>query len=136
MPLHTSGVGRVSPSLARTHSDSMHLINIKTFLEREQLMSMGERVDRRIKIFEFRDNESTKYAILSHRWIDPTEGDYREMADPESQRKMKFVVIPATGRYGTHMSAGEKDVWTPAASISEAAQSCWRRLEAISLMYR
>ena len=98
--------------MARTHSDGMHLINIKTFLEREQLMSMGERVDRRIKIFEFRDNESTKYAILSHRWIDPTEGDYGEMADPASQRKMKFVVTSATGRYRTQIRGRERCVDT------------------------
>ena len=112
MPLHTSGVGRVSPSSARTHSDSVRLINMKTFLEREQLMSMGERVDRRIKTFKFRDNKSTKYAVLSHRWIDPTEGDYGEMADPASQRKMKFVVTSATGRYGTHVSERERCVDT------------------------
>ena len=66
---------------------------------------LGGRGGFSFKIFEFRDNESTKYAILSHRWIDPTEGDYGEMADPASQRKMKFVVTSATGRYRTHQRA-------------------------------
>ena len=45
------------------------------------MMNMRGTVDRRSKIFEFCDDESTKYAILSHRWIDPTEVDYEEMAD-------------------------------------------------------
>ena len=53
----------------------MRLINIKALLRREQLMSMGKQVDRRAKVFEFRDDEATDYAILSHRWIDPMEVD-------------------------------------------------------------
>ena len=61
--------------------DSMRLINIKAFTEREQVMSTGGRVNRRTKIFEFCDDEVTPYAILSHRWIDSTEVDYEEMAD-------------------------------------------------------
>ena len=35
-------------------------------------MSIGRQIDRRTKVLELRDDESTKYAILSHRWIDPT----------------------------------------------------------------
>ena len=38
-------------------------------------------MERRTKILEFRDDETTGYAILSHRWIDPTEVDYEEMVD-------------------------------------------------------
>jgi len=48
---------------------SMRLINVKALLEREKLMEKGERVDRRAKVLEFCDDEVTKYAILSHRWI-------------------------------------------------------------------
>ena len=59
----------------------MRLINIKTFLEREQRMEDGKQVDRRTKVLEFRDDEATEYAILSHRWIDPTEIDYADMVD-------------------------------------------------------
>ena len=44
-------------------------------------MESGERVDRRTKVLEFCDDEATEYAILSHRWIDPTEVNYEEVVD-------------------------------------------------------
>ena len=59
----------------------MRLINVKAFLEREKLMSQRKNVDRRTKVLEFCDDEATKYAILSHRWVDPTEVNYEEMVD-------------------------------------------------------
>ena len=43
-------------------------------------MSKGLRVNRRCKVLEFRDDKTTAYAILSHRWIEGTEVDYEEMA--------------------------------------------------------
>ena len=58
----------------------MRLINIEAFLERERAISEGRRPDRRTKVLEFCNDETKKYAILSHRWIDPTEVDYEEMA--------------------------------------------------------
>ena len=70
-----------SSSLTRVVSDSMCLINIKAFLKREQLMSKEKKVDRRTKVLECRDDETTNYAILSHRWIDCTEVDYEEMVN-------------------------------------------------------
>ena len=57
----------------------MRLINIKAFLEREEAMSKSQRVDRRCKILECRDDQTTAYAILSHRWVEDTEVDYEEM---------------------------------------------------------
>ena len=57
----------------------MRLININAFLERERVMIKAGRVDRRTRVLEFADDESTKYAILSHRWINPTEVEYDEM---------------------------------------------------------
>ena len=59
----------------------MRLINIKAVLEREQVMGEGGRIDRRTRVLEFADDETTKYAILSHRWIDSTEVDYEEMVN-------------------------------------------------------
>ena len=59
----------------------MRLIIISAFLEREKLVSIRRQVDRLIKVLEFRDDESTKYAILSHRWMDYTEADYEGIAD-------------------------------------------------------
>ena len=61
--------------------DNMHLINVKAFLKREQMMSQRKQVDRRTKVLELRDDEATGYAILSHRWTDPTEVNYEEMVD-------------------------------------------------------
>ena len=59
----------------------MRLINVEACLEREELIRMGKQVDCRAKVLEFAHDEATKYAILSHRWIDPTEVDYKEMID-------------------------------------------------------
>ena len=58
----------------------MRLVNVKAFLERESLIREGKRVDRRIKVLEFGDDEATEYAILSHRWL-AQEMDYNEMVN-------------------------------------------------------
>ena len=60
---------------------SMHLINIDAFLHREGLFHLGRCIERRTKVLEFCDDETTKYVILSHRWIDSMEVDYEEMVD-------------------------------------------------------
>ena len=57
-------------------------------------MSMGQRGNRRTKVLEFRDAETTAYAILSHRWIDPTEVDCEEIInlakmDVEEQNEIR-----------------------------------------------
>ena len=62
---------------------SMRLINVNAFLCRETVMNTGGTVDRRRKVLECCDDESTKYAILSHRWIDSMEVDYEEIVDLE-----------------------------------------------------
>ena len=67
------------PKLTHTDSVSMRLINIDKFLEMDWVMRMGGQVYHRTKVLELRDDKTTKYAILSHRWIDPTEVDYEEM---------------------------------------------------------
>jgi len=58
----------------------MRLIKVKAFLEREELIGKRKRVDRRANVFEFSDDEATKYAILSHRWI-AQEVDYAEIVE-------------------------------------------------------
>jgi len=55
----------------------MRLINVKAFLEREQLFAQRKRFDRRAKVLEFGDDEVTEYVILSHRWIEQ-EVDFNE----------------------------------------------------------
>ena len=62
------------------HMCSMRLINVKAFLEREELIRQGKRVDRQAKVLEFGDDEVTEYAILSHRWIEQ-EVDYNEVVE-------------------------------------------------------
>ena len=62
------------------HWCSMRLINVDACLERERLIREGRRVDRRAKVLEFGDDEVTKYAILSHWWIEQ-EGDYNEVVE-------------------------------------------------------
>jgi len=37
------------------------------------------RLDRRTKVLEFRDDETTRYAILSHRWIE-RQGDRQRVS--------------------------------------------------------
>ena len=56
----------------------MRLINIKAFLEREELIRGRKQVNRRAKVLEFSDDEATEYAILSHRWTSQ-EVDYAEI---------------------------------------------------------
>ncbi|KAL4072751.1 heterokaryon incompatibility protein-domain-containing protein [Scleroderma yunnanense] len=58
----------------------MHLINVEAFLRREELIRERKQVDRRIRILEFRDDETTPYAILSHRWSEQ-EVHYDEMTE-------------------------------------------------------
>ena len=56
----------------------MRLINVKALLERESSLRNGRRVDHRARVLEFGDDEVTKYAILSHRWIEQ-EVEYDEI---------------------------------------------------------
>ncbi|KAL4072666.1 heterokaryon incompatibility protein-domain-containing protein [Scleroderma yunnanense] len=64
----------------------MHLVNVKAFIQRERAMSNGEEVDSRTKVIEFRYDETTDYAILSHRWFEQ-EVDYKEMTKLAKMKK-------------------------------------------------
>ena len=76
----------------------MRLINIDAFLQREWLFHLGRKAERQTKVLEFHDDETTNYAILSHRWIDPTEVDYEEMVDLAKMDKQQQDEI--RGRLG------------------------------------
>ena len=72
----------IARSLTETHTDSpgMYLINVKSFLKREQAIASQWPVNRRAgKILDCRDYESTKYAILSHRWAEKEPGETAEV---------------------------------------------------------
>ena len=118
------------------HTDlcSMRLINIKAFLGGEQMMSWGEKVDRRTKVLGFCDDEASKYTILSHRRSDATEVDFEEMVnlarlDVEESDEIRGVL--ATSRSSTAASKLQRMDTSgcglrPVASISIAAWSCQR----------
>ena len=112
------------------HSCSMRLIDVEAFLNREQLIREGKRVDRRAKVLEFGDDEVTEYAILSHRWTEQ-EVDYNEvvkLAKMPEEREVKFASAMAIERSsraaGRQRRTGTSGCgWTLAVSTSEAAQS-------------
>ena len=120
---------------------SMRLINIDAFLRREQLFHSGERVERRAKVLEFCDDKATKYAILSHRWIDPTEVDYEEMVDlakmdreeqDEIRRRLGYKKIVDTCNQAK--KDGYKWMWIDTCCIDKRSSA--ELSEAINSMYR
>jgi len=62
------------------HLNSMRLINVEAFLERESSIRKRKRGGRRAKVLESCSDETTEYAILSHRWL-AQEVDYDEMVE-------------------------------------------------------
>ena len=127
--------------LTRTVTDIMRLININAFLRREQQMSTRRQVDCRTKVFEFRDDETIKYAILSHRWIDPTEVDFEELVDLARMDKAERNEV--RGRLGykkifNTCQQAQKDgyewVWVDTCCIDKRSSA--ELSEAINSMYR
>ena len=119
----------------------MRLINVTAFLEREQRMKSGRRVDCRTKILEFCDDESTAYAILSHRWIDPTEVDYEDMVDLAKMNVKDRNEIRQRRGYRKILDTceqakrdGYKWVWVDTCCIDKRSSA--ELSEAINSMYR
>ena len=119
----------------------MRLINIDVFLQREWLIDSGGQVDRRTKVFEFRDDEGTKYAILSHRWIDPTEVDYEEMVDLAKMDRQEQDEIRSRRGYKKIVETckrakqdGYEWVWIDTCCIDKRSSA--ELSEAINSMYR
>ena len=118
----------------------MRLINVKVVLEREELMKKNKQVDRRKEVLEFRDDETTDYAILSHRWIEQ-EVNYEEMVDLEKVVKEKQKEIRRRGSYqkilGTCEQAkkdGYEWLWVDTCCIDKRSSA--ELSEAINAMYR
>ncbi|KAL4065590.1 hypothetical protein V8B97DRAFT_2025726 [Scleroderma yunnanense] len=71
----------------------MCLINVKAFIERERKISLGWPANSQTKVLEFRDDETTAYAILSHRWVgqevdhDEMRGGYQKTLDSRERAK-------------------------------------------------
>ena len=132
-------------------SISMRLINIEAFMKREELMDKAWRAvtDHQTDVLKFCD-ETTKYAILSHRWDDPTEISYEEMVDLGKIGRAKRNKIRQRRGYTkilkTCMQAkkdGYSWVWIDtccidkrsSAELSEAINSMYRWYENSSVCY-
>ena len=120
---------------------SMRLIDINIFLKRERAMSKGRQVERRAKVFDFRDDEDTEYVILSHRWIGDTEVNYDEMVDlakmeegdrDEIRERAGYKKILDTCRQAKKY--GYEWVWVDTCCIDKRSSA--ELSEAINSMYR
>ena len=119
----------------------MRLIDINAFLRREEAMSTEMQVERRAKVFDFRDDEATEYAILSHRWIGDTEVNYDEMADLAKMEKGDRDEIRERAGYKKILDTcrqAQKDgyewVWVDTCCIDKRSSA--ELSEAINSMYR
>ena len=104
-------------------------------------MSIGRQIDRRTKVLEFRDDGSTKYAILSHRWIDPTEVDYEEIVDLAKMNTEERDEIRQRQGYEKILNTCERAqrdgyewVWVDTCCIDKRSSA--ELSEAINSMYR
>ncbi|KAL4070148.1 heterokaryon incompatibility protein-domain-containing protein [Scleroderma yunnanense] len=118
----------------------MHLINVKAFLEREELIRKRKRVDHRTKVLEFRDDEATPYAILSHRWIDQ-EVNHREMVDLAKMVRGERDEIRQRAGYQKIVGSceqakkdGHEWLWVDTCCIDKRSSA--ESSEAINSMYR
>ena len=118
----------------------MRLINVKAFMEREQVMSDGGRVNRRTKVLEVADDEATSYAILSHRWTEQ-EVNYEEITDlVKMEKDEQNEVRQRLGYQKIHASCeqAKRDkfewLWVDTCCIDKRSSA--ELSEAINSMYR
>jgi len=119
----------------------MRLIKVKAFLKREHLIENGESVDHDKSVLEFSDDKVEMYAILSHRWVEGKEVDYREM--------VKLAKMPLEERHKIRHRDGyqkilqsceqaQKDgykwLWVDTCCINKGSSA--ELSEAINSMYR
>ena len=122
------------------HFRSMRLINVEAFLERDQLMREGKKVDRRTKVLEFGDDEGTKYSILSHRWI-KQEVDYNEVVKLAKMDEEERTEVRQRDGYRKILQSceqtkkdGYKWLWVDTCCIDKRSSA--ELSEAINSMYR
>ncbi|KIM53501.1 hypothetical protein SCLCIDRAFT_31847 [Scleroderma citrinum Foug A] len=127
----------------------MRLINVKAFLEREEVIRKRKRVDRRVEVLELGNDEATEYAILSHRWI-AQEVDYGEMVElTKMDRKERDKIRQRDGNRKIHQSCeqaqanGHEWLWVDtccidkrsSAELSEPIKSMYRWYEKAKICY-
>ena len=102
-------------------------------------MSTSMQVD--IKVLNFRDDDATEYAILSHRWIDNTEVNYEEMVSLANMEKGKRNVIRGRSGYKKILDTcrqarkdGYEWAWVDTCCIDKGSSA--ELSEAINSMYR
>ena len=125
------------PVESDAHLYSMRLISVKAFLERESLIREGKRVDRRTKVLEFGDDEATKYAILSHRWISQ-EVDYKEIVKLSKKKRDEIRQRDGYQKILQSCEQAQKDgyewLWVDTCCIDKRSSA--ELSEAINSMYR
>ena len=118
----------------------MRLINVEAFLGREELIKSEKELDRRTSIFAFHDDDTTDYAILSHRWIEQ-EVNYDEMNDLAKMDKGDIDEITCRDGYGKILDSckqAKRDkyewLWIDTCCIDKRSSA--ELSEAINSMYR
>jgi len=123
----------------------MRLIDVQAFIEREYAIGKGGRVGCRTKVLQFRDDESTAYAVLSHRWIEQrgetTETNYDEMVELAKMEKDKQDEVRRRVDYQKILDCckqAERDgyewLWVDTCCIDKRSSA--ELSEAINSMYR
>jgi len=74
------------PVETNAHLRSMHLVNVKAFLERDQVMENGGEVNHQTKVLDSTYDKAISYAILSHWWT-KQEVNYEEIVDLAKMEK-------------------------------------------------
>ena len=121
------------------HLYSMRLINVQAFLEREESIRQGKRIDRRVKVLEFSDDEVAEYAILSHRWIEQ-EVDYNEVVELAKMDEGRSEIRRRDGHRKIlqscerSMKDGYRWLWVDTCCIDKRSSA--ELSEAINPMYR
>ncbi|KAL4070150.1 hypothetical protein V8B97DRAFT_537929 [Scleroderma yunnanense] len=117
----------------------MYMINVNAFVDREQAMKMGKQ-DCGINVLEFRDDESTDYAILSHRWIGK-EVDYKETTKLARMKEHDQKAVRDCDGYKKILASCEKAkrdgyewLWVDTCCIDKRSNT--ELSEAINSMYR
>ncbi|KAL4078710.1 heterokaryon incompatibility protein-domain-containing protein [Scleroderma yunnanense] len=117
----------------------MYMINVKAFIKREQAMEMGKE-DCRINVLEFRDDEATDYAILSHRWTS-TEVGYKEMIKLAKMKEHGQKAVRTRDGYRKILASCEQAkrdgyewLWVDTCCIDKRSSA--ELSEAINSMYR
>ncbi|KAI6016531.1 heterokaryon incompatibility protein-domain-containing protein [Pisolithus marmoratus] len=114
----------------------MWLLNVRAVLDREKDI---QEVDAELEILKELDDESTSYAILSHRW--GTEVNYGEMTELAAMEARKRSEVAKRDRYQKIISSceqAEKDgyswLWIDTCCIDKRSSA--ELSEAINSMYR